>query len=146
MSTGGTVTPQTDGKTASLHETGNLRLFAILCYGLYLAALLNGITALIGVVIAYVKRSEARGTIYESHFNNLISIFWLALIVFVAFVSALVWGITGIALAVFGAGLNTVSLALLLPAVYLLTLAALVWFLFRTVSGLLHAVDAKAYR
>lgn len=127
-------------------DTGNLRIFVILCYVLYLAALLNGVTALIGVVLAYVKRGEAYGTIYESHFNNLISVFWLALLVFVVFVSALVWGMTGIALAVFGTGLHTVPLTLLLPVVYLISVAALVWFLFRTISGLTRAVEARPYR
>jgi uncharacterized membrane protein len=34
-----------------------------------------------GVVLAYVQRGDARDTIWESHFANLITVFWTSLIV-----------------------------------------------------------------
>ena len=42
---------------------GNLRSLAMICYVLFLVAWVNGITALIGVIIAYVKRGDAAGTV-----------------------------------------------------------------------------------
>ena len=44
---------------------------------LFLIACVNGVTAIIGVIIAYVKRRDAVGTIWDSHFNNLILVFWV---------------------------------------------------------------------
>ncbi len=31
-------------------------------------------------MIAFVKRDEARGTIWESHYRNLLTVFWAGLI------------------------------------------------------------------
>ena len=56
------------------------RTMAIIVYLLYLAALINGLTAIIGVILAYVKRDESRGTVYESHFSNAIEVFWIYLV------------------------------------------------------------------
>ena len=44
-------------------------------------------TGLIGLILAYVKRSDVRGTYLESHCSRLISVFW-----------SLIWYIIGIAL------------------------------------------------
>src|SRR5271154_4271509 len=50
-------------------------------YGLFLLAIAcGGITALIGAVIAYARRDEARGTVWESHYRNLIRVFWVGAI------------------------------------------------------------------
>ena len=51
-----------------------------LIYALYAASFLNGLTAIVGVVIAYVKRDEARGSWQESHFEWLIRTFWWGLL------------------------------------------------------------------
>ena len=47
----------------------SLRTMAIVVHGLYAAGFLTGFTTIIGLVIAYVKRGEAAGTIYASHFT-----------------------------------------------------------------------------
>ena len=49
----------------------DLRSLAIVCYVLFLLAAVNGLTAFIGVIIAYVKRNDATGTIWRSHFDNM---------------------------------------------------------------------------
>jgi uncharacterized membrane protein len=56
-------------------DESSLRIFALIGYGLLLLACSNGFTAIAGVVIAYIKRAEARGTVYESHFSNMITAF-----------------------------------------------------------------------
>ena len=51
-----------------------------LIYALYAASFLNGLTAIIGVIIAYVKRDDARGSWQHSHFDWLIRTFWWGLL------------------------------------------------------------------
>jgi len=113
----------TQASQAPAATTSDLRTLAIICYVLYFAALISGITALIGVIIAYVKMGDARGTLWESHFDNLISVFWVALIGCIVGVLT-VW--------VLGLGV-------------LILLALFIWYLYRTIKGILAAVDSKPY-
>ncbi len=55
------------------------RTLAYVVHGLYAASFITGFTAIVGVVIAYMKRAEAAGTIYESHFAYAIRTFWIGL-------------------------------------------------------------------
>ena len=98
------------------------RTITIIVYLLYLAALINGITAVIGVILAYVKRDEARGTIYESHFTNAIELFWIFLI----------------------GMLISVPLCFVVIGFFLIA-ALYVWVLFRTIKGLVRASDGRPY-
>jgi uncharacterized membrane protein len=50
-----------------------------LVYGLYAASFVMGVTALLGVIVAYVKRAEAQGSWQASHFTFQIRTFWIAL-------------------------------------------------------------------
>ena len=82
----------------------------------------TGITAIISVVIAYLKRDDARGTPFESHYSNAIEIFWVF----------------------FACMLVVVPLCFVLIGIPLIV-ALYVWVIFRTVKGLVRAIDAKAY-
>lgn len=98
------------------------RTAAIIVYLLYLAALMNGLTAFVGVILAYVKRRDARGTVYESHYSNAIEVFWIFLI--------------GMLIAV----------PLCFVAIGIPMVAALyIWVLFRTIKGVVRAIDGRAY-
>jgi len=56
----------------------------LVAYGLYLVGVMTGgLTTLIGTVLAHIRLKEARGTLYESHYRNLILIFWVWLTVMV---------------------------------------------------------------
>ncbi len=55
---------------------------AIAVYVLYLVALISGITAVIGVVMAYVNRDEAPAWL-KSHYDFQIRTFWIGLLYFV---------------------------------------------------------------
>lgn len=46
-----------------------LKKMAMVGYGLYAAALIFPVTALATLILAYLKRDEARGTWLESHFR-----------------------------------------------------------------------------
>ena len=98
------------------------RTLAIVIYLLYLASLINGITAIVGVAIAYAKREDARGTPYESHFSNAIELFWVFLV--------------GMLIAV--------PLCFVLVGIPLV-IVLYVWVIFRTVKGLIRAVDNRPY-
>ncbi|KPN71393.1 membrane protein [Neisseria sp. 83E34] len=56
-----------------------MRNYALAVYILYAASILVGITAIVGVIIAYIKRDEMAGTIYYDHMQYLIKTFWIAL-------------------------------------------------------------------
>ena len=138
-----------DTQTAA-PDSDRSRLIAIVVWGLYLAAVINGITALAGVVLAYVSRGEARGTVYESHFSHAIETFWISLLGLVILIV--------IAIVVFASGFSNLhdistsshvdfnaSHLLLLPVLGLGGLALFVWYLYRSVTGLVRAIDAKPY-
>jgi uncharacterized membrane protein len=100
----------------------DLRTWTIICYVLYLLGCFNGLTAIIGVVIAYLKRAEAAGTPWASHFDNMITVFWVSLLVFV--IGALtVWFLIG----------------------FVILGVLFVWFLYRIIRGLVRALDNRAY-
>ena len=103
--------------------TDENRVMAIVVYGLYLAAVVSGgIAGVAGVIVAYIKRGEARGTIWESHFDNQISAFWVWLALFVV----------GCLTAIFIFGFAIIGIAFL-------------WFLYRSIKGLIFAIDSKPY-
>jgi uncharacterized membrane protein len=98
------------------------RTITIVVYLLYLAALVNGLTAIIGVILAYIKRDDARGTVYESHFSNAIEVFWVFIV--------------GMIIAV-----PLCFIFIGIPLVFVLY----IWVLFRTIKGLVRASDGLPY-
>src|SRR5476649_1887516 len=51
----------------SVPAATDTRTLAIIVYGLYICAVVTcGVAGLVGVVIAYIKRDEARGTVWHS--------------------------------------------------------------------------------
>jgi uncharacterized membrane protein len=89
-------------------------------YALYAASFFLGITAIVAIIMNYVKRDDVRGTFLESHFHWQIRTFWIAL----------AWGIVGaiLMLAVIG-----------IP----LLIAGGVWCIYRIVKGWLALADRK---
>ena len=99
------------------------RTHAIIAYVLLAIGLASGgFFTLIGVIWAYVKRGDAAQTIYYSHFENIISTFWISLVLTI--VSFLLW--------FFGIGV------LLFFAVYIFNI-------YRIAKGLIRAIDCKPY-
>ncbi len=98
----------------------NLRNYAIAVYALYAVSFILGVTLLAGVVIAYMKRREATGSVYHSHFQYLIKTFWASLLGFVIGMITMLIGIGG-----------------------LIVLAVSVWFVYRVVAGFIKLNDGK---
>ena len=88
---------------------------ALLIYVLYLAGLLVGITAVVGVVMAYIARDRAEGWVV-SHYEFQIRTFWLTLL----------YGLIGVVLSFVLLGIPVL-------------MATLVWFIIRNVKGLIRA-------
>jgi uncharacterized membrane protein len=129
-------------------SAANLRSLAIAGYILFLLALFNGLTAIAGVLLAYIKRDDARGTIWFGHFENMISVFWVMLLgAFVALLLHLLLFPISLGLLLSGQFLWTAISLASLPV--LLTLAIwpilFIWFLYRMIRGLLHASDNRPY-
>jgi uncharacterized membrane protein len=101
------------------------RTLILVTYGLFLLALLQVtcFAAIIGVIIAYVKRPDVRGTVWESHVENQITTFWAGVILSLAG-----W----LTIWLLGLGL-------------LFWLAAAVYVGYRSIKGLIRANDYQAY-
>jgi uncharacterized membrane protein len=96
---------------------------AIIAYILYLVGWPTcHLSTIVALILAYVKRGEVQGTVWESHFDNIINTFWVTLVLGIVF-GLLCFIIIGIPL-LFALG---------------------IWFLYRTIKGLVRALDNKAY-
>ncbi len=136
---------------ATAAPEADLRLMAALVYGLYLFSPFTGITALVGVVIAYVKRGDARGTIYESHFSNAITVFWVSFVASMLMVAFVVQAALGMVVAhdngdiAHAINQNIHWLIPAVPAFLLLGGLFCVWLFYRVIRGLIHALENKPY-
>jgi uncharacterized membrane protein len=69
-----------EGAGTGSDPLASLKQLTMVTYILYAASVFVGLTAIVAVIINYVKRDETRGTIYESHFNWQIRTFWWGLL------------------------------------------------------------------
>jgi uncharacterized membrane protein len=122
----------------------SLRVLTLVAYGLFVFAFSNGISAIVGVVIAYLKRDEARGTPYESHFSNMIAMFWSGVAVIALLVAAVGFG----AVTLFAAPQPHPPVSLIAYGIgaWLCMVAFTVWYLYHAIKGFVRALDGKAYR
>jgi uncharacterized membrane protein len=125
-------------------DEASLRQMAMIAYGMLLAACVIGVTAIIAVIIAYIKRGDASGTVWQSHYRNVIVVFW---VMFAAFAAGLMS--FPIALGLFVAQDFAWSWlpAFSVPVLFWLLVfpILLIWFLYRTIRGLVRASESRAY-
>lgn len=96
-------------------SSSSMRMIIVICNVLTIVGF-----GLIGVIIAYLKRGEAAGTLWETHITFIIRTFWL--------------GVLGIVVA----GLTSfIGIGILLGFV------VGIWWLVRAVVGLLRAIDDR---
>jgi uncharacterized membrane protein len=139
----------------TIHEpsatgTDRERLVLMLAYGLYLLAIANGVTLLIGFVIALARRDEAKGSIYEGHYRNLILVFFASMAFAALMGMAILAGLLGLLSAAFD--LNSWPFAwwfpvpvLLVPVAVLGSILFGVWYLWRVIGGFFRALEEKPY-
>jgi len=108
--------------TDDAERLAGLRRLTHILYAIYaIFWLTGGITALIAIIVGYVKRDDVRVTLYESHFRWQIRSFWWCVL----------WGVIGV---------------LLIPVAFIgfAVLWALgIWMLYRIVKGWLYLNDSK---
>ena len=98
----------------------DLRQYTMIIYILYMAAILVGITSIVGVIMAYVKRADFAGTEYEDHITYLIRTFWISL----------------------GGYVIGVILSMVFIGVFVI-FAVFIWFIYRIVVGFIKFNDNK---
>jgi uncharacterized membrane protein len=97
-------------------------------YGLYALGFFNGITWIIGVIIAHLKRGDAADVWLDSHYSWQIRTFWWGLL----------WGILlGPAIFFFVVLVITIPLAFILGGIYV------IWLVYRIVRGWLALMERK---
>ena len=111
------------------------RTLPTIVYGLYLLGLVNGLTILIGLIIAYANRDNA-GPRMASHYTFLIYTFWIGLI------AALAVGVVFVIGAVLSIVLIGIPILMLGAALWC---AIGIWFVIRCVVGLTHLSRGDAY-
>ncbi len=114
------VTPAAGSAGKTPEELAGLKTVTQVVYALQALAFLWGITAIVGIVINYVKRDDARGTLYENHFDWQIRTFWWGLL----------WGVVG------------VVLSLVFVGIFVL-IAVWIWMIYRVVKGWLKLSEGK---
>jgi uncharacterized membrane protein len=104
-------------------DQSDTRLMAIIVYALYLAGWpFLHLPTIVGLILAYVKRADARGTMWESHFANQIETFWISLVI----------AIVAIPLCFVFVGFPILA-------------GVFIWFLYRSVKGLIRAIEHRPY-
>ena len=89
--------------TRSDDQLASLKTLTTVIYGLYALSLFAGITAIVAIVLNYIKKDDAKGTWLESHFSWQIRTFWWSVvwvvvgwIAWIILAGWLVWGVAGI--------------------------------------------------
>ena len=104
-------------KTAE--QLASLKSLTMVIYILQGLSVFVGVTAIVGIVINYIKKDETVGTVFESHFNWQIRTFWWGL----------AWSVVGFIL-LFAYGLGLV-----------VWFVAGIWAIYRVVKGWLKLND-----
>ena len=108
------------GGAKTAEELAGLKNVTTVVYALQALSFIWGLPAIVGLIINYVKRDDARGTIYESHFDWQIRSFWWGL----------VWAVVGMLLAILLVG-------------FVVMFVAWVWMIYRVVKGWLKLTEGK---
>lgn len=110
------IAPQAGAREASLHK------YAMLGYALHLLGLVTVIGFIAGLILAYIKRDDALGTIYESHFRWQTRSFWWFVLWFVLLL------------------IPTAVTLFVVP----FFIVAQIWFAYRMIKGWLRMNDGRA--
>lgn len=113
---------ESNNTAANVVNTSNseVKNYVFIAYVTYALGLLILFTPVIGVILAFIKRDEAQGSIYASHIDWLIKTFWMSLI-----------------------GLLLGRLTILILIGWLILLVTAIWFIYRVVVGLIKLNEDK---
>jgi len=111
------------------------KLMPGLVYVLYLLGFANGLTFLVGLIVAYMNRAAA-GPVNESHFTYAIRSFWLAI----------GWFLIGGIVFLLGVPLSLILIGVPMVLIGGLIMAAVgLWFAVRCIVGLVYLSRGEAH-
>jgi uncharacterized membrane protein len=111
------------------------RTMPAVVYALYLLGIVNGLTVLLGLLLAYANRGHA-GTLTRSHYTFLIRTCWLWL----------AWAVIGGLLILIGAPLSLILVGLPVFALgWLIVGLVHVWFAVRAIVGVIYLARDEPY-
>jgi len=111
------------------------RTMPAVVYALYLLGIVNGLTVLVGLILAYANRGGA-GALARSHYTFLIRTCWLWL----------AWALIGGLLILVGAPLSLILVGLPIFGLGWLILGLVhVWFAMRAIVGVIHLARDEPY-
>lgn len=113
-------------------RAASARGIAMVIYVLQIAMFVGVLPALVGLVLGYMKRNDARGTWVESHFDWQISTFWTSVAWLV--VAAVLGGV---------AAIMTDSPGLAALVAYPVAIGLPLWWIYRVVRGGLALHEGK---
>lgn len=105
---------------ATTENEKSAKTLTTVIYALYAASYFVGITAIVAIVMNYVKKDDVAGTFLESHFRWQIRTFWFGVL----------WGVLGSITALFAIG-------------WVILTADCIWIVYRIVKGWLRLNDGK---
>ncbi len=106
--------------TDSTPDLESAKTLATVVYALQAVSFFVGITAIVAIVINYVKIDDIRGTWLESHFRWQMRTFWFGLL----------WGVIG-------------AITFILIIGWFILAADAIWVIYRIVKGWLRLNDGK---
>ncbi len=109
--------PTTPATEAQMQQLKN---FVLAVYILQAASFLVGLTAIVGIVLDYIKKDDAAGTWLESHFRWQIRTFWFGLL----------WSIVG-------------AITIFVIVGYFILFALTVWVIYRIAKGWLRLSEGR---
>ncbi|GAB6184196.1 DUF4870 family protein [Thermodesulfovibrio hydrogeniphilus] len=95
--------------------------WAWIVYFCYLGAILLGVTAIVGVVMAYIQRGNAAEWL-KSHFSYQIKLFWVSILLAVLFMFV---------------GFGSIVVLPLFPLNFVLYALILAWFIYKNIKGMM---------
>ncbi len=98
----------------------SLKTLTAVIYGLYAAWFVVGISAIVAIVMNYVKRDDVAGTWLESHFRWQIRTFWFGLL----------WAVLG-------------AITFIIVIGWIILTVDCIWIIYRIVKGWLNLNDNK---
>ena len=98
----------------------SVKTLTTIIYALYAASFLVGVTAIVAIVMNYVKKEDVAGTFLESHFRWQIRTFWFGLL----------WGVLG-------------AITMLILVGWVVLTANGIWIIYRIVKGWLRLNENK---
>ena len=100
--------------------SSDVKNYVFIAYVTYALGLFIWFTPVVGVILAFIKRDEAQGSIYASHIDYLIKTFWVSLI---------------------GMALGMLTILILIGWLILATTG--IWLIYRVVVGLIKLNEDK---